>query len=102
MGERREVAGENGSCCDESSNHHGVGSDDDIRHDGGCNHGLEVGPGHSSRQMVDSRRLDGMMGVSESGSGHCGEPRLGSVDRLSQGANHMYEGGNIHQPGSER
>ena len=84
--ELREVVVENGSCCDGSSNHHGAGSGDGNHHDGGCSHGREVGHGRSSRQMVDSRHLDGMEGASESGSGRCGEPRLGSVDGLSRGA----------------
>lgn len=86
MDELREVVVENGSCCDGSSNHHGAGSGDGNHHDGGCSHGREVGHGRSSRQMVDSRHLDGMEGASESGSGRCGEPRLGSVDGLSRGA----------------
>ena len=92
MGELREVEVENGSCCDESSNRHGVGSGDGNHLDGGCSHGKEVGHGCSSRQMVDSHRfrfrlrLDEMVGASESGSGRCGEPRLGSVDGLSRGA----------------
>lgn len=84
-GELREVGVENGSCCDGSSNHHGVGSDDDNRHDGGCSHGKEAGHGRNSRQMVDNHRPDGMVGASESGSGRCcGEPRLGSVSGLSR------------------
>ena len=85
MGELHGVEVENGSCCDESSNHHGVGSGDGNRHDAGCSHGREVGHGRSSRQMVDSRRPDGMVGASESGNGRCcGEPRLGSVCGLNR------------------
>lgn len=89
-GELREVEAENGSCCDGSSNHHGVGSGDGNHHDGGCSHAMEVDHGRSSHLMVDSRRrrrrLDGMVGASESDSGRCGEPRLGSVDGLSRGS----------------
>ena len=85
MGELRGVEVESGSCYDGSSNHHGVGSGDGNRHDGDCSPGREVGHGHSSRQMVDSRRPDGMVGASESGNGHCcGEPRLGSVDGFNR------------------
>lgn len=102
VGGLREAGVENGSCCDGSSNHHGVGSGDGNRRDGGCSHGMEVDHGRSSRQMVDSHRLDGMVGASESGSGRCGEPHLGSVQGLSPGADWGYEWGNVHQPGSER
>lgn len=103
-GELRGAEVESGSCCDGNSNRHGVGSGDGSRHDGGCIRGREVGRGRNSRQTVDSRRrrLDGMMGVSESGSARCGEPRLGSVDGLSRGADGRYEGGNVHRPSSER
>ena len=85
MGELREVEVENGSRCDGSSNRHEVGSDDGNHHDGGYSHGREVGHGRSSHQMVDSRRLDGMAGASESDIGRCGEPRLGSADEFSRG-----------------
>lgn len=85
VGELRGVEAENGSCCDGSSNHHGVGSGDGNRHDGGYSHAREVVHGRSSRQMVDSRRPDGMVGASESGSGRCcGGPRLGSADGLNR------------------
>lgn len=83
--ERREAEAANGSCCGGSSNHHGVGNGDGSRRDGGCSHGREVGPGRSSRQMVDSR-LGEMVGANESGSGRCEEPRLGSVHWVIRGA----------------
>ena len=108
MGELREVEVKNGSCRDESSNRHGAVSDDGSHRGEGCSHGVEVDHGRSSRQMVDSRRrrrrrrLDEMVGASGSGSGHCGEPRLGSVDGFSHGANKGYEWENVHQLGSER
>ena len=89
MGELREVEVKNGSCRDESSNRHGAGSDDGNRRGEGCSHGVEVDHGRSSRQMVDNRRrrrLDGMVEGSESGSGRCGESRLGSVDGFNHGA----------------
>ena len=86
VGELREVEVENDSCCDGSSNRHEVGSGDGNHHDEGCSRGREVGHGRSSRQMVDSRRHDGTVGASESGSGRFGEPRLGSVDGLNGGA----------------
>lgn len=101
VGELREVEAENGSYGG-SSNHRGVGNGDDSHHDGGCSHGREAGHGRSSRQMVDSRRLDGMVGASESGSGRCEELRLGSVDRISRRAGKEYQLENVHQPGSER
>ena len=85
MDELREVEAENGSCCGGSSTHRGVGNGDGSHHDGGCSHGKEEGPGRSSRQMVDSR-LDGTVGANENGSGHYGEPRLVSMDRLSRRA----------------
>lgn len=85
VGELREVEVENGSCCDGSSNRHGVGSGDGSLHDGDYSHGREVGPGRSSRQKVDSRHLDGMVGASESGSGRYEELRLGSVNGLNRG-----------------
>ena len=85
MDERREVGAGNGSCCGGSSNHHGVENGDGSHRDGGCSHGKEVGPGRSSRQMVDSR-LDGMVGANESGSGRCVELRLGSVGWVIRGA----------------
>ena len=86
VGELRGVEVENGSCYDGSSNHHEVESGDGNLHDGGCSHAREVGHGRrSSRQMVDSRRPDGMVGASGSGNGRCsGEPRLGSVDGLNR------------------
>lgn len=90
-GERREAEVESGSCCDGNSNHHGEGSGDGNRHDEGCSRGTEVGRGRSIRQTVDIRRLDEMMGVSESGSGHCGESRLVSIDALSRGADWRFE-----------
>ena len=95
MGELREVEVKNGSCRDESSNRHGAGSDDGNRRGEGCSHGVEVDHGRSSRQMVDNhrrrRRLDGMVEGSESGSGRCGESRLGSVDGFNHGANQKYK-----------
>ena len=83
MGGPREAGAASGSCCDGSSNRHGVGSDDGNRHDGGCSHAREVAHGRSSRQTADSHRLDGTVGASETGSGRCGEPHLGSVDGLN-------------------
>lgn len=102
VGELREGEVENGSCCDGSNSRHEVGSDDGNHHDGGYSHGTEVGHGRSNRQMVDSRRLDEMVGASESGSDRCGELRLGSVDGLSRGVHESCQWGNAHQPGSER
>ena len=103
VGELHEVEAGNGSCCDESSSHHGAAAnDDDSHHDVGCSHGKEVGHGRSSRQMVDNRRLDGTVGASESDSGHCVEPRLGSIDGLSRRAKWKEQRENVRQPRSER
>ena len=75
----RERVVESGSCRDGSSSRRGEeGSVDDSHRDGGCSHG-EVGHGCSSRQMEGSRRRDGKVVESVSGSGRCGGPRLGSV-----------------------
>ena len=101
MGELREVEAGNGSCGG-SSTHRGVANGDDIHHDAGCSHGREVGHGHSSRQMVDSRRLDGTVVASESGSGRCEELRLGSVNGISRRAGKEYQSENVRQPRSER
>ena len=101
VGELREVEAANGSYGG-SSNHRGVGNGDDSHHDGGCSHGREVGHGRSSRQMADSRRLDGTVGASESGSGRCGGPRLESIEEISRRAGKKYQLENVRQPGSER
>ena len=77
---------ENGSRCDGSSIHHGVGNGDGIHRGGGCSHATGVGRVRSSLQMVDIHRLDEMMGANESGSGRCEESHPESAPELNRRA----------------